>query len=383
MALALRSSSTHSYWVDILRGLAIISVIIVHTALAAKSISVTYKIDIPSYSDLFLFGRYGVELFFFISGLLISMIYGSKSRESFSAKNYWKKRILRIMPLWVLFLTITILRGYLFPQSPGNWGKILQLQADPGGIKYSTAAVIFMTITFTLWLVSELWNSVISGGWSIQSEMAHYVSFPIIRRLSLGKVLFYLSVINIIYLLLNAFQSHATGYLDFFTSALLRLSFNQTVFFFASGIVFYKFVLSPERKKRIAGITKIEIFLVFIYISTIIPFEIEVIQAAIFVMLFGVLGLLITKNRIFSTFFRTYGKYSYFIYFFHFFVIEFLVFVVTNLIAPELISELNFPEILFVLNLGTLVVVLPFGYLSYRYIEAPMISIGHKAVPKI
>lgn len=66
--------SKESLFLNILRGLAIFAVIAMHSAQAVESISVQHE---SSYvREILYLGRYGVEVFFFLSGWLLAALYG-------------------------------------------------------------------------------------------------------------------------------------------------------------------------------------------------------------------------------------------------------------------------------------------------------------------
>ena len=73
----------------------------------AVLIVVFFHLKIP----LFEFGYLGVDIFFFISGYLITLIIHNKlSKKNFSLKEFYIKRVLRIMPSYLLIIFITFSR---------------------------------------------------------------------------------------------------------------------------------------------------------------------------------------------------------------------------------------------------------------------------------
>ena len=89
-----------SYRADIdgLRAIAVISVVIFHA--------------FPSYLKS---GYLGVDIFFVISGFLItSIILGNIRRNTFSYLEFYDRRIKRIFPALILVLTSVYLVGYFF-----------------------------------------------------------------------------------------------------------------------------------------------------------------------------------------------------------------------------------------------------------------------------
>jgi len=95
------------YGLDILRAIAIISVVLIHFAgvldFSAPNIPYYYLID-------------GVELFFVLSGFLIgSILIKEYEKESFNKKsiaNFWKRRWFRTLPNYYLILLLNIVFSY-------------------------------------------------------------------------------------------------------------------------------------------------------------------------------------------------------------------------------------------------------------------------------
>ncbi len=93
---------------DGLRFIAALFVILEHTS--------EYKASmVPGYSNVFKYyfndlGRYGVNLFFVLSGFLITYLLFTelKKERSISVKKFYARRVLRTWPLYLTFGTIVI-----------------------------------------------------------------------------------------------------------------------------------------------------------------------------------------------------------------------------------------------------------------------------------
>lgn len=101
--------TSHDPLLDGVRGLAILAVIIFHSSL----------IPVQSFADKIVHGAAlagwaGVDLFFVLSGFLITRILIQTKESSNFFLNFYMRRILRIFPLYYLFL---ILVFYVFSQS--------------------------------------------------------------------------------------------------------------------------------------------------------------------------------------------------------------------------------------------------------------------------
>ena len=95
--------------IDGLRGVAILLVLIFHL-----------------WPDYFSFGYVGVDIFFVLSGFLITQIIVTKlSSNSFSFKEFYRNRIRRIFPTMILVVFVALIIGYLFllPNELANLGS--------------------------------------------------------------------------------------------------------------------------------------------------------------------------------------------------------------------------------------------------------------------
>ena len=361
-------------WIDVLRGLAILGILSVHTiqitdvfSYGDKSVAFTYVMGL---------GKYGVEVFFFISGWLLVSIYDIKGRNL--GKAYFARRLGRIYPLWLIFFCINLIilkiNGALF-----FGGQDL---IDTHGITLIT----LLTLTFTLFISSALWNGVIPGGWSIQAEVAHYLSFPLIRKTSLDLVLKISIGINAFTASVEFFKPKFEQYsltLSSILDAWIRLSFYSTSGYFLIGIlswIIFSKITNGERNNLSfseLGISH-NTFIFFCASMLIIPCpfgkQIEAIGYLSFMLLISI-GIL--KNKMLSNFFRILGKYSYFIYFAHFIALNSINWVFKSnefLFIKILPQQLLYLLILLYIMIFSLLFAIP----SMKYIEKPIIKIASR-----
>ena len=103
-------------------------------------------------------GRYGVQLFFFVSALTMCYMWGKRSGERSPIAKFYIRRFLRIAPLFWLAIPT-----YLY------------LQDHP-----INASEIAMTAIFLHGFRPDIINSIVPGGWSIAVEMSFYCIFPLL-----------------------------------------------------------------------------------------------------------------------------------------------------------------------------------------------------------
>ncbi|WP_163408400.1 acyltransferase family protein [Flavobacterium ajazii] len=140
---------------DLFRFLAILLVVYLH-------IGTRFLSNIIKYDVLLKVGKYGVEMFFLLSGFLISNIYFKK--KNVSLLKFWLGRFLRTYPPYIITLIISYAAVYFFKKQSFDWGYILFFQN------------FYQTIPFFL------------ASWSLCVEEHFYLVFPfIVLFLSLLK----------------------------------------------------------------------------------------------------------------------------------------------------------------------------------------------------
>ena len=150
--------------IDTLRALAVIGVIIYHA-------------KIYLFGNLIFTGGFlGVDIFFIISGYLITSIILKEliEKESFSFKNFYIKRVRRILPalLFIMFVSIPFSWIYLFPIDLVNFSKSILYSLGFGsnfyfhfsGLEYGSPEGLLKPFLHT---------------WSLSVEEQYYILFPI------------------------------------------------------------------------------------------------------------------------------------------------------------------------------------------------------------
>jgi peptidoglycan/LPS O-acetylase OafA/YrhL len=330
-------------------------------------------------------GAWGVELFFFLSGWLLASIY--ETQGDHLGKQYWYRRISRILPLWTLFLGVEIVRHYL--NLGGTLDYILRLGTVPLFFHLNQVLVIIITtLTFTLWFSGVLWNGVIPGGWSIQAEVGHYLIFPLIRNRSLTKVFGLLSVLNIVTFLLNYSQKNnfiKIHFLNLSIDAWMRLNLYATLGYFLLGVLSYKFIQNYKIKANLFNAFSslgLNIYVLCLYFLTWLCLPITFahhgeVEILAFVLFFISLARIFMKIRLLRNIFQIFGRYSYFIYFCHFQALE-----LATRLFKHFNSVLNFSGsfalsffiyFIFAMGLSCLLAV-P----SEKFIEKPFMNLGRR-----
>lgn len=359
--------------VDVLRGMAILAVVVVHSSLGRSD---------SFLSDYFLFGMYGVELFFFISGFLMSYKYTSSDHQGFQ-KRFWIRRFGRIFPLWALFGLAGFL-GWLWGLdwvlAARSYEDLETLWVVEGKPLDNPIIAFFLTLFFLGWLSPNIWNLTIPGGWSIQAEFMHYTIFAIFREKSIFIWAFLLLVIGLIYLGLELSGAGlGNGVLD----SLWRIKLFSTLLFFVAGIVLQQFLGSGKNFGNLNMGTAVALgACVFLSSYIALPFG-EVSQATIFILSCVLIASGMKRNSKISRTFCLLGKYSYFLYFFHFYMLYFYDNYVLPLLgglAQTMISNHHVEYLLSVSSSIAFVLVfgIPIASVSWKVFEKPLINFSRR-----
>ncbi|NHB59407.1 acyltransferase family protein [Acinetobacter shaoyimingii] len=175
-----------NYQIDVLRGIAILLVLIHHFNIPYKLNDTFLGVTLGEESLITLIarnGNYGVTMFFVISGFLITqnILRRHNALNQVNLKEFYIRRIARIMPCLVLLvLLVTIL---------GAMGLAPFMNQAPNGIDVSYELTLFSAFTFwmNILIIEYGWvNYALGVLWSLSVEEIFYLVFPILC-LTLGK----------------------------------------------------------------------------------------------------------------------------------------------------------------------------------------------------
>jgi peptidoglycan/LPS O-acetylase OafA/YrhL len=172
--------------IDLLRGLAIFFVLVEHVHIRLALAKVPYTKFLPAQLWHFLVGNgeLGVQMFFAVSGFLITSI--SLRRwaplSEIKVRDFYTLRFARIAPLFLLLLTV--LSGLHFTHVPNY-----VVTARTGGLGRALLAALTFHINVLearTWYLPGNWDIL----WSLSVEEMFYLFFPIVCFLFAGNRLF-------------------------------------------------------------------------------------------------------------------------------------------------------------------------------------------------
>ncbi len=156
-------SATPKYdYIDALRGLAVLGVLMVHSAQAVA--------PVHDVLNQFMFsGARGVQLFYIASALTLCMSWRHRSTlESAPLRNFFLRRFFRIAPMFYLAI---VFYACLYGLEPRYFA--------PSGVAWW---YLPLTGAFLNGFHPETITSVVPGGWSIAVEMNFYLLLPFVLR---------------------------------------------------------------------------------------------------------------------------------------------------------------------------------------------------------
>jgi peptidoglycan/LPS O-acetylase OafA/YrhL len=146
-------------YLDSLRGIAILLVLIAHTHLYGQSTLPGWFASITSID----FAPRGVQLFYLVSAFTLCLSFSKrKNKEHRPIRNFYIRRFFRIAPLFYLALFYYIVQAYFFEHKSYSFANIL-------------TTVMFINGAFPAWM-----NNIVIGGWSIAVETSFYLIFPVL-----------------------------------------------------------------------------------------------------------------------------------------------------------------------------------------------------------
>lgn len=240
-------------FIDALRGMAILGVIVVHS-----SQSVT-----PSGALLSWFmaeGARGVQLFYVASALTLCMSWVARStHENSPIRNFYIRRFFRIAPMfYIAIVTYMLVNGF----SPTYWA--------PNGIEWW---FIPITAVFLHGFHPETITSVVPGGWSIAVEMSFYALLPFLfPHIKSKKACFFILILSLVisglsYLLIPHIFSYPANQ-QYLIKSFAYLNFFGQLPVFIMGILGFLIFREKYPRKQIAlvgGSAFIVLFLAFLY----------------------------------------------------------------------------------------------------------------------
>ena len=347
-------SSTGQYFMglDHIRALAAFMVFTWHFTHYVRGYPVPFEY-VPVIFPLAIFdeGHTGVALFMTLSGYLFAKLLDNKK---INYKSFIWNRLLRLAPLLLVVIFIVGLKRYI---------------AEGDMLEYSKEIMSGLVIP-----------SLPNGGWSITVEFHFYLLLPLLLFLNRSSkyLLFFIILLVILiryllYIALGEIQSLSywtiLGRIDQFVFGIIAFHFSSYIKgkHVLAFIIFTAFSIFYWYFDTIGGFYQNPIYPSSSSLWVIIP-TIEGLSYSLLIAWYD--NSFKHSTGKLSKFISTIGTYSYSIYLFHFFV----VFKFAHAIDKHVIELSNF-YLALVFSAICFLLMMPIGYLSYRFIESPFLKL--------
>lgn len=347
-------------FLDLLRGYAILAVMLVHTAQTVSGLPKFISV-VSQYAQM------GVQLFFVVSAYSLCLTWRSHEKEPAKYLGFYIRRFFRLAPLYY----VAILLYFFVHMKSGDYGHFSD---------YLAAHVyeVFTNIFFLHGLIPEANNTVVPGGWSIGAEVLFYALFPFLFSLLVfsydkWRMVGVLIVVFLLIILLFVFECFSFDRVENNSFEYYSIV-NQLPVFMIGMAIFVAFELEGINR----GSAMVNFFC-FIGLTVVCMFIWKIKVFASFMLVpflaslsFYFIFLLARSGALDVGLIKVLGICSYSAYIFHFIVIGF--------VARPLIDFFDF-DLPAILNLVLmLILVIPITYLismgSHRVIEVNGINLG-------
>jgi peptidoglycan/LPS O-acetylase OafA/YrhL len=287
-------------------------------------------------------GAIGVDIFFVISGFIMVYISRDKFGSPGCARSFIANRLRRIVPLCWVYLTLTI------------------LVAVAAGETFTAGTVLRSYLLFPTFNPDGLVMPILTQAWTLEYELFFYITFAAWimfgswKKTPLFLALFLGSVVAL------AQYSHGTSALTHFASQSIMLEF-------AYGAAAGWLASTGRMPNRRIGMMLMGMSAFMLIRPSLFFHHGEPRMVSWGIPAFQlVLGALAADNGKTGTVLMKIGDWSYSIYLAHILVIRGLMAVIKGLVYVSVIGDMAIVCIL--------AACIGVGYLSYRYIETPMMN---------
>ncbi|MEX5626055.1 acyltransferase family protein [Pseudomonas marginalis] len=357
--MSVRSVSKHDY-IDAIRGLAIILVVMTHASQYVKPLSDLLQRIMSE-------GARGVQLFYVASAVTLCMSWAArKSHEQNPILNFYIRRFFRIAPMFYLaIIGYLIINGF----AATYWA--------PNGIEWWFVPV---TALFLHGLHPETINSVVPGGWSIAVEMTFYLVFPFLMRFR--KAYWFLGILLICVLLqrLNSYVSVRIfpypAEQEYMAVNFSALNFISQAPVFLMGVFAYLFLTKirvSDSKMLIVGGLLFCFLSIKFWTLSYKPVSHDVYAGAMFAVLFVLVAYYPVRVLV-NRFMIGLGKLSFSIYLTHFAVLT----VFSKLGIISFLGDGNKESVAYCLVV--LMASAGVSLVTYKFIERPGVSFGRRLI---
>lgn len=171
--LGQKDNQNKLYNIQYLRAFASIVVLLFHVTNLIKQ-----QINYDFAYNIFSFGYMGVDLFFVLSGFIISYIHFADFGLSSRLKSFFLKRFTRVFPVyWIVLFPVVI-------------GNLLIPSMGIGSESYTTEIITSM------FLVPQNHHPILDVAWTLRHEMFFYIIFGLLFVFNSKKIILWIGILT-------------------------------------------------------------------------------------------------------------------------------------------------------------------------------------------
>jgi peptidoglycan/LPS O-acetylase OafA/YrhL len=359
-------------YIDALRGVAILMVVLTHTAQPIKNLN-------PALRFFAEYCQMGVQLFFIASALTLCLSYSSRFNEKNRVMAFYLRRFFRIAPLY--YLAIPLYCALLAVKERYLLGSFVSV--DTYSFKNIAANVLFVHD-----FIPSAQNNIVPGGWSIGVEMAFYLVFPVLfavfRRFAFDAPLMLLAICASV--VLNFTLVQYLGY-PMENGGFIYYLFSNQLAVFVLGMLAYKIIRDKNRddNRLLVLSASASTFVVFLLASLamwLLDFQFSFLFTPILSGLsFAGLAVFASRWQKFPALLQKIGVLSYPIYILHFSVADYVEPMILRIWNGVAGPAPNVQYLtLFIFNMTVVYVM---AALAHKMIEAPAIEFGKRLITRL
>ncbi len=334
-------------------------------AIAALTVVVSHVITkisgfgMPVIKDYWDFSAYGVTMFFALSGFLITylLLLEKAAYNTVNIKNFYVRRVLRIWPLYYLYLFIALLFAYFYFRN-----------------SLSTASWLYVFLMANVVNAIHASTPLLAHFWSLGVEEQFYLFWPWLIKNThpLKTVVIFTIAFLLVKFALRMAAPHGTLYELIYATRFdcMSLGAMGAIVYYSNAVWFRKIVFHPV-VQGISWIILATSVKLFKQLPDIITHELIACITVVIIInaAFNNKCLVSLENRIFDFL----GKISFGIYVYHILVIFLL-----QLVMPGLLTGLNAVLQMVIIFMAVITVTIITAYWSYRYFESPFLKLKYK-----
>jgi exopolysaccharide production protein ExoZ len=335
------------YNIQALRGLAALMVVLIHLLSTHPSVSIGKPHMLYGW-----IGPIGVDIFFVISGFVVSLSAYSTYKNNKSVATFFLKRLIRVYPLyWIVFITASIFSSYLY-LSP-EW---LPKESN-----------------FNLFFLFKETNYKVMVAWTLHYELYFYLTLSIILMFgpkSFWKACTLIAISQLIIFIITSNQIYS-GYANLLFSSGLLVDFSMgglICFLYLKDKIYYPYFFT------ILGVIFFSASIISHANFADVPWSANwrlLFGVSSALTIYGIIGLE-KLNIVFSKKLQSIGDYSYSLYIWHQFIFAFLFFTSKKLqIIPD--DRVLLTLLLFL----WLSIAMVLAKVSYLFIERPIVNFAN------